>query len=83
MDELAKRRWDRNTSPNDHSPREALAAILRDIDSGELDVEHVIVVYMGKLKDDDPRVGYYQSGSAEWIQTLGMLERTKYLLQEN
>lgn len=78
--DISARRWNEKPDPADHSPREALAAILRDIDSGEISPDHVIVVYRRDSGTDDEGVGYYQSGKAGWITSIGILERAKYLL---
>jgi len=83
MDEpvsLAARRWITSDKPTDFSPREALEAIIRAIDSGELKPDHVLIVYLRNMDSENEGVGYYQSGKGGWIKAIGMMERAKHLL---
>lgn len=68
-------RWKRLKEADNHAPREALAAVLRDIDSGELNPTHVTIVVA--LPDNDIR--YYNAGptAGDTSQVLGALERVK------
>lgn len=77
---LAARRWINSNKPTDFSPREALEAVIRDIDSGEINPDQVIIVYLRDMDSENEGVGYYQSGKGGWIKAIGMMERAKHLL---
>lgn len=85
--DLDAKRWSKNTQPSVHKPREALAAILRDIDAGNLDPFHVIVVYATRDPEnpDDPtdngKTGFYQAGSADgYFGAMGILTRALQIM---
>lgn len=78
--DLSERRWEQQRNPDQHTPREALQAVIRDIDSGALKPDHVLIVYLRDMDSENEGVGYYQSGKGGWIKAIGMMERAKHLL---
>lgn len=86
MSDFAAKRWEKKTSPNEHEPREALEACLRDIDSGKLDPKHIIVVYCKKPEnnEEDGATGFYQSGKMDgYFGSLGMLTRALQIMGDD
>lgn len=84
--ELSSHLWKKCSDPDKHKPREALAAIMRDLDAGELgELQHIIVVYSRKPDDGGERhTGYYQAGNIEGhYGSMGMLYRALALMGES
>jgi hypothetical protein len=61
------------------SPREALVAMLRDIDSGEIEPEQVVLTYYRNTPAGFD-VGFYAGGPHVATFQAGVLERVKMLL---
>lgn len=64
---LGEARADRSTNASDWKPRDALVRVLRQIDSGELAVEEVVICYR-----TDKGSGYWNATSAP-VVAIGML----------
>lgn len=86
---ISELRSDKSGNAKDWTPRDALIALLRDIDSGKQDVDHAIICYRVRLKDGeyDPATEtntdtrFSQAGGSNWAwDALGLLERVKYLI---
>lgn len=79
--DLGAARFGRGYRPSQHKPRDVLAAMLKDIDEGNLDPTHVIVCYA--VEDDtDGSCGFYQGGKLPFLGQLGMLSRISYFMNE-
>lgn len=72
IDEISKRRWAMNSEPGAHKPIDAVRAILRDMESGDFDPSHIIIVYANN-KDEGGATGYYQAGDAGYHGSLGIM----------
>ena len=74
------KRWEKNTDPNSHKPSEALNAALRDIESGHLKPNHIIVVYCTD-EGESGGTGYYQAGELNgYFAALGLLTRATQVM---
>lgn len=78
-DDLLARRWKLKGEPGDHKPIDAVRAILRDMESGNFDPSHIIIVYANN-KDEDGATGYYQAGDAGYHGSLGIMARGLQLM---
>jgi hypothetical protein len=81
-DELARRRWEKDMNPANAKPIEALEAALRDMRSGKLKADHIVIAH-AKAAEDNPMVhpvGFYQSGSLPALAVLGMLDQVKDII---
>ena len=65
----------------DWTARDALIDTLRRIDSGELNPT-ALVICIGALNADGTTDTHYSNFAGNVYQTLGLLERVKYMLQE-
>lgn len=79
MDEISKRRWERNEKPDDHKPIDALRVAIHDIESGKIAPNHIVIVYANNA-DQDGATGYYQAGDAGYHGSLGILARGMQLI---
>lgn len=81
--DFAAQRWNKRDDPGAHTPRDALIAALRDIDSGVIDPRHLVIVYAQKTEpNEDPKTGYYQAGDLGGVYgALGLLARASHLIQ--
>lgn len=79
MDEIGQRRWQQKTKPGDHKPIDAVRAILRDMESGEFNPNHIIIVYANN-EDAEGATGYYQAGDAGYHGSLGIMQRAIQLM---
>jgi len=61
-------------------PRDALIALLRDIDNGA-DIPTMVVVYRS-IVDGQKGIFYQAAGSTDKIETLGMLARISHIIAE-
>jgi hypothetical protein len=69
-------RSDRSDRAADWSPREALIAMLRDIDSGKVDPDAMVIAFRDKAEPGkSPDSGFY-TASPDGLTTLGLLTRT-------
>lgn len=64
----------------DWTPRDVLISLLREIDSGQLDISAVVVAFRA-VSDGNPV--QYRVASPDPILTLGLLERVKNRLMNN
>lgn len=68
----------RATSCRDITPRDALIDILRQIDSGELDIQRLVIVYIGT----DEALGYSVSAEGTF-QAVGLLAAGQQAILED
>ena len=81
MDELARKRWERKSSPQDHGPREALEAALDAFEKEQPD--HVIVVFGKTCEEKGDRTHFFQAGSYSHHGQLGLITEAAALMREN
>jgi hypothetical protein len=81
--DLADVRWRRDSKPNSHEPTEALRAALRDIQSGEIDPLHLIVVIGAETDNGKTRTAYYQAGSYNHHGQLGLLDAASKMMDRD
>lgn len=73
----------RSQKANDWSARDALVEMLREIDAGRLEVEHLVLVYWEKTGEPEPndrKLRFSAAGSERMTGMIGMLERAKMLM---
>lgn len=79
---FAARKWaNGNGSPGSHTVREMLEAAIAQIDLGELEVEHAILIW-GREDDGVGKDGYMQAGPFSPYGQIGLLQRGLVLLTE-
>jgi len=79
---LAERRWDRGDgTPSSHSPRDVLEMVLAKIDSGALEVDHVVVIW-ARERDNVGDDGYFQAGSFGPFAQVGVVHRICSLMMD-
>lgn len=83
MDEITRRRWEMRQNPQAFKPADALKAILHDIESGELNPEHIVVVYNVKVDEEERATGYYQAGKFSRLEALGLLTQGLHVMGES
>lgn len=77
---LGERRADKSRNAGDWSPREALVALLRDIDNG-LQVDALVVCY--RIADEKGRRSTYSQSVPDCLTALGLLHRGMHLIQSD
>ena len=81
---LGEIRADKTENAKDWSPRDVLVRMLRDIDSGKVAPEHLMVLYVLPKKDKDTmRYVGYQMSSDDPTYLIGALERAKQGILED
>lgn len=70
---LAEVRSDRSQSARDWSPRDALIAALRDLDSGKIKPEAMVIVYREEGSDAHSKCARFYAASPDPHITLGMM----------
>lgn len=80
-DELGAARFRKAGKPCDTSPKDTIAALCRDIETGEVDIDKIIIVYAGP-PDEDKRVsvGWYQGGPSSLAESVGLLHRAAWVM---
>jgi hypothetical protein len=77
---LEAKRWEKTTDPNAHKPIEALRAAIRGIESGEINPDHIVVVY----HDNKDGTGYFQAGEfSTLVASMGLLTRCVQIMGES
>lgn len=80
MDEITRRRWEMRQNPAAFKPEEALKAALHDIEAGDLNPTHVVVVYNQPAGEDAQATGYYQAGKFSRLETMGVLAQALQII---
>lgn len=78
---IAEIKSDKSRSAADWTPRDVLISILRDIDSGELEPEALVVCLRPKPKDGVASTQFAMS-SPDIHVSLGLLARVAHRMQE-
>ena len=76
---LTEIRGEKSGNGSQWTPRDALISVLRDIDSGALDVSGVIVAYFDEKTD----TAFYSQSTKDRYTALGLLECAKFRLMES
>ena len=74
---LAELKSDRSANAADWTPRDALIAMLRDIDNGQIHPDALIVCYRDRVQNGDSDTTFVQA-SPDLHTTLGLLEICKH-----
>lgn len=70
-------RGNKTDNPNDSLPRDALIYLLREIDSGRMNIEHVIIcVKMVNEEPNDCDITYVNGGKLSPLSQLGLVSAT-------
>lgn len=64
------------------APREALVAMLRDIDTGKLTVDMVVIAHGTKQEDGSYRPGFFSAGGENKLTALGLLSAVSWIMNE-
>jgi hypothetical protein len=64
----------------DLKPRDALVDMLRQIDAGEVDPDHLVICYSDLRTEGASAVGYRSAGTRDLTGIVGLLERAKIML---
>lgn len=72
-------RSDRTHLASDWAPRDALIALLRDIDSGKVDVDALVIAY----RYNERKRTSFLAATPDGVTTLGLLERAKFCVHES
>lgn len=78
---ITEARAERDQRADRWKPRDVLIAMLREIDQGKIDPIRLAVVYAEKVKDGTKT--FFQVSAEGNHETLGMLERAKYLINRD
>lgn len=55
-------------------PRDALVSLLRDIDSGKIDIEKLVICYTESHSNGGPtKLAYHAAGTRSYWETIGIL----------
>ena len=73
IDEL---RAERSRSAGDISPRSTLVALLRKIDTGEIDPEALVVGWASKINETGGRTSGWSAAGPDLLTQIGILQRT-------
>lgn len=86
VDDFAARRWQKVSDPNQHQPIDALKAVIRDIEAGDLKPHHVVIVWCADDGEGDAAgtTGFYQGGKLSgYFGALGLLTRELQIMGGN
>ena len=71
---------DKTQSACDWKPRDALIWLLREIDSGKIDADHLIMCWREKIPEGT-NTKYKQAGGSPWAwDALGLLARVSHMI---
>lgn len=76
---LAEVRAERSQRASDWTPRDVLVALLRDIDSGKVKADRLVVAYAEALEGGSTKTHFSMSVPGAHV-ALGLLERAKFLI---
>jgi hypothetical protein len=82
VSEFERRAWDTRTDADKNPPALALKIALDDIERGEIDPVHIIVVHVQR-DDKGEWVGYLQAGDLSTFAVEGVLARAARITAES
>lgn len=74
--DFAAARWSRGGGSDKHRPIDALREVIRQIEAGEIEPDHVIVV-IGSISEDLANTDWLQAGSFDVYAQRGLLDLVK------
>lgn len=77
MDDIARKRWERDPDPAKHQPSHALEKMLDDIRNGDVNPTHIVIAYI----TDENVVGFYQAGQRDKTGAIGILSRAAMIME--
>ena len=80
--DLSARRWAANGDPEAQSPLTALAEARRQLEAGEIEAEHVIIIYGHIDESGASQTGYFQAGTFNEFGQVGLVQRGLRLISE-
>ncbi|WLJ71074.1 hypothetical protein [Sphingomonas phage Kimi] len=83
VDDITRRRWDKNHEPGSHRPVDCLRMMLDRIERGEVDPDHIVICYSNNKADTEGATGYYQAGTLGYHGQQGLLTRVLHLMNED
>jgi hypothetical protein len=78
---VAEIRSDKTWRAIDWTPRDALISCLRDIDSGKIKPDSLLICWSVDDGGDNIRSTYRAAGGS-FLENLGLLERLKHMMQQ-
>lgn len=72
---LTARKWQRDTNPKSHAPETALREALRQLEAGEIQADHIMVIHAHHTELGVSHVGYLQAGKFSELEQCGMMLR--------
>lgn len=82
-DDLSHARWLKaEGDPAKHTPRDALVEVLRRIDTGELDADHIVVCIAERTDDGSALPTYFQGGPCSVYAQIGLLRMCASLVEQ-
>lgn len=76
-------RSDKTGKSEDWTPRDALIATLREIDSGEFNPDKIIIVWNEPINDDKGKSGSRLAGKGTTFEHIGLLYRALHVMQDD
>jgi hypothetical protein len=80
VDDITMRRWEKNDKPGDHKPVDMIRVFLARLEAGEIDPNHVVIVYSNEKRDVEGSSGYYQAGDLGYYGQMGLMTRALHLM---
>lgn len=83
--DLNERRWDADSSPNAFTPIEALRALIRKIETGDINPQHLVVAIAAEPTGPDMalRTLYFQAGAFDYYGQVGLVSRVLGMMGGN
>ena len=78
---LGEARAAKNGHADDWAPRDLLIALLREIDSGEVDIDALVISFRQR-KPDGNYTGHFRVASPDPFVSIGLLRITEFKMQE-
>jgi hypothetical protein len=78
---VAEIRANRSEECHDWTPRDALISVLRELDSGERDIDTLIVCWRERHKDGK-ETGHFRQAAQDVFINLGLLATTAFKMQD-
>lgn len=84
IDEFTRKRWQSKEITANHTPETALRVALDAVLTGDIDPDHLIVVYATKDEnvEDVPGLGWYQGGKYNHCGQVGLLNSAQFCMNK-
>ena len=80
LNDLEKRKWDKEPNPAKHSPDVALRAVLGELQ--DIQPDHVIIFYGKRQADGSASYGYKQGGAFNDFEQAGLVSLVAKLMKD-